>query len=153
LNVADLNVCDLVPHSGAMSLIDTLIGATDTTLKACCTVRNDGLFNLPDGRVPAMAAVEYMAQTVAAFGGVRSHGNGESIKPGLLLGARNFSASAAYLTPGDRLEITVTLVIENVNGLAVFDCEITGPDVHATARLTVITTDSLSELAAAAAAQ
>ena len=153
MNVAELNVRDLMPHSGAMLLIDRLTGATVTTLKASCTVRNDGLFNLPDGRLPVMVAVEYMAQAVAAFGGLRSHGNGDSIKPGLLLGARNFSASAAYLTPGDRLDITVTLVIESVNGLAVFDCEITGPDVHATARLTVITTDSLRELAAAAAAQ
>jgi predicted hotdog family 3-hydroxylacyl-ACP dehydratase len=153
LNVADLNVRELVPHRGAMLLIDALTGATDTTLAATCTVRDDGLFNLADGRVPAMAAVEYMAQTVAAFAGVRAIGSGGSIKPGLLLGARNFTSSAAYLTPGDRLDIVITLVIESVNGLAVFDCEIRGPNVHATARLTVITTESLRELAAAAAAQ
>jgi predicted hotdog family 3-hydroxylacyl-ACP dehydratase len=153
LNVADLNVRELVPHSGAMLLIDAVIDATDTSLRASCIVRNDGLFNLTDGRVPAMAAVEYMAQTVAAFAGVRATGNGERVKPGLLLGARNFTSSVAYLTPGDRLDISVTLVFEGVNGLAVFDCEIRGRDVHAAARLTVITTDSLDELAASTAVQ
>ena len=153
MNVADLNVSDLVPHSGAMLLVDRLVGATDTSLHASCTVRNDGLFNLSGDRVPAMTAIEYMAQAVAAFAGVRSHGKGEPIKPGLLLGARNFTSSDAYLTPGDNLDITVTLVIEGLNGLAVFDCEIRGPNVHATARLTVINTDSLSDLAAAAAVQ
>jgi len=153
LNVADLDVRELVPHSGPMLLIDTLTGATDVSLQASCVVRNDGLFNLADGRVPAMTMVEYMAQTVAAFAGVRATGNGERVKPGLLLGARNFTSSVAFLTPGDQLDISVTLVIESVNGLAVFDCEIRGDNVHATTRLTVITADSLDGLAASAAVQ
>lgn len=131
-----------------MLLIDELIRADDQCLEAACVVRNDGLFALPDGRLPAMVSIEYMAQTVAAFAGVRATTRGDSIKPGLLLGARNFSASAAYLSPGDRLRITVTLVIESANGLAVFDCEIRGADLHATARLTVITTNSLDDLGA-----
>ncbi len=131
-----------------MLLIDEVICATETSLEAVCTVRDDGLFAVADGRIPAMVAVEYMAQTVAAFAGVREKFRGESIKPGLLLGARNFISSAAYLSPGDRLKVVVTLVIENVNGLAVFDCEITGRDLDAGARLTVITTNSLDDLGA-----
>jgi predicted hotdog family 3-hydroxylacyl-ACP dehydratase len=146
LNVAELDVRQLVPHSGAMLLIDELVQADDQRLEAACVVRNDGLFALADGRIPVMLCVEYMAQAVAAFAGVRATVSGDSIKPGLLLGARNFSASAAYLSPGDRLLITVTLVIESANGLAVFDCEITGADLHASARLTVITTNSLDDL-------
>jgi predicted hotdog family 3-hydroxylacyl-ACP dehydratase len=55
-----------------MVLLDELIGATDSSLEARCIVRNDGLFTLADGRVPAMVAVEYMAQAVAAFAGVRA---------------------------------------------------------------------------------
>lgn len=153
MTFADLDVRELVPHGGAMLLIDKLTSATDTRLEAFCVVRNDGLFNLADGRVPATTAVEYMAQTVAAFAGVRAAGKHEAIKPGLLLGVRNFASSVAYLTPGDRLDVSATLVIESVNGLAVFDCEIKGPNFHATARLTVITTDSLDDLATATAAQ
>jgi predicted hotdog family 3-hydroxylacyl-ACP dehydratase len=150
LNVVDLDIRQLVPHSGPMLLVDELFGATDASLEAGCTVRDDGLFAIADGRIPAMVAVEYMAQAVAVFAGVRATTRGESIKPGLLLGARNFNSSAAYLSPGDRLRIFVTLVIESANGLAVFDCEITGPDLHASARLTVITTNSLDALGASA---
>ena len=146
MNVADLDVRRLVPHRGLMLLIDELVRATDVSLEACCIVRDDGLFADADGRIPAMVAVEYMAQTVAAFAGVRATTRRESIKLGLLLGARNFTCSAAYLSPGQRLHVVVTLVIESVNGLAVFDCEITGADLHAAARLTVITTNSLDDL-------
>jgi predicted hotdog family 3-hydroxylacyl-ACP dehydratase len=148
LNVADLDLRDLVPHSGPMLLIDELISANDQYLEAACTVRNDGLFTVSGDRIPAMVAVEYMAQAVAAFAGVRATLRGEPIKPGLLLGARNFTSSAAYLSPGERLRIAVALVIESANGLAVFDCEITGADLHAGARLTVITTNSLDDLGA-----
>ncbi len=148
MNVAELDVRRLVPHSGPMLLIDEVIRADEQSLEAACVVRSDGLFALGDGRVPAMLCIEYMAQAVAAFAGVRATVHGDSIKPGLLLGARNFSATAAYLSPGERLLITVKLVIESVNGLAVFDCEITGADLHASARLTVITTNSLDDLGA-----
>jgi predicted hotdog family 3-hydroxylacyl-ACP dehydratase len=148
LNVADLDLRQLVPHSGPMLLIDELISANDQCLEAACTVRDDGLFDVGGGRIPAMICVEYMAQAVAAFAGVRATLRGESIRPGLLLGARNFTSTATYLSAGDRLRITVALVIESANGLAVFDCEITAPDLHAGARLTVITTNSLDDLGA-----
>ena len=136
-----------------MLLIDELISATDSSLEASCIVRNDGLFALADGRVPALVAVEYMAQTVAAFAGVRATKIGESIKPGLLLGARNFASSVTHLSPGERLTIVVTLVIESANGLAVFDCEIRGRDVHVSARLTVVTIESLDRLGASPVTQ
>lgn len=148
MRVADLDLRQLVPHSGQMLLLDELTGATESSLDAVCIVRDDGLFTLDDGQVPAMVAIEYMAQAVAAFAGVRASLRHEPIKLGLLLGARNFTSSVAYFSPGDRLAVGVKLVIESVNGLAVFDCEITGRDSYTSARLTVITIDSLDSLGA-----
>ena len=54
MNVAELDVRRLVPHSGPMLLIDEVIRADEQSLEAACVVRSDGLFALGDGRVPAM---------------------------------------------------------------------------------------------------
>ena len=129
-----------------MLLLDELVAATDSSVEASLVVRHDGLFSTSDGRVPAIVGVEYMAQAVAAFAGVRGIASGEDIKLGLLLGTRNFESSAAYFSVGDRLGVNVSLVLESAAGLAVFDCRVTGPNVSVTARLTVLRIESMDEL-------
>jgi predicted hotdog family 3-hydroxylacyl-ACP dehydratase len=137
---------ELVPHRGAMSLLDAVTRADETSIEARVTVRDDGLFGAADG-VPALLTVEYMAQTVAAFAGARSRAQGTDVPLGLLLGVRNFTATTAYLTPGDELAVAATLVLESVAGLAVFDCRATNDDgVVATARLTVLRVGALADL-------
>ena len=146
MNLRDLSIAQLVPHQGAMSLLDEVIAADDSFLEAALVVRDDGLFSTNDGRVPALLAVEYMAQAVAAFAGVRGIAAGEGIQPGLLLGARNFASSVSHFASGDRLGVKVSLVLEGTNGLGVFDCEVTGPNILVTARLTVLRVESLNDI-------
>jgi predicted hotdog family 3-hydroxylacyl-ACP dehydratase len=146
VNSGDLSIAQLVPHQGAMSLLDEVIAADDSVLEAVLVVRDDGLFSTNDGRVPALVAVEYMAQAVAAFAGVRGIARGEGIQPGLLLGARNFTSSVSHFATGDRLGVKVSLVLEGTNGLGVFDCEVTGPNILVTARLTVLRIESLNDI-------
>jgi predicted hotdog family 3-hydroxylacyl-ACP dehydratase len=136
----------LVPHRGAMSLLDRVTRADNTSIEARVTVRDDGLFATADG-VPALVAVEYMAQTVAALAGARGVTHGGEVQLGLLLGVRNFAATTAYLAPGAALAVAATLVLESVAGLAVFDCRVTNDDgVVASARLTVLRVGSLADL-------
>jgi predicted hotdog family 3-hydroxylacyl-ACP dehydratase len=136
----------LVPHRGAMSLLDAVIRADDATIEARVTVRDDGLFASGDG-VPVLLAVEYMAQTVAAFAGARAWAQGGEVQLGLLLGVRNFTATTAYLAPGEALAVAATLVLESAAGLAVFDCRVTNDDgVVASARLTVLRVGALADL-------
>ena len=144
--MSDVSIDRYVPHRGAMSLLDSVTTADDASIAARVTVRDDGLFETPDG-VPVLLAVEYMAQAVAAFAGARSAARGEPVQLGLLLGVRNFVAAVPYLAPGDALEVAAALVLESTAGLAVFDCRVTnGAEVVATARLTVLRIGSLDDL-------
>lgn len=143
---AELNVAELVPHSGEIVLLDEVHDVSESALKASTRVRGDGLFNVTPEAVPAFIGVEYMAQAIAAWAGWRGRQAGEPVKPGLLLGAREFTANVANLPVGTELEIQVDRVIEMENGLAVFDGVVKGEAVEITARLSVLTVDSLESL-------
>ena len=143
---AALNVNDLVPHSGEIVLIDVIDHVEENALQARTTVRDDGLFNSTADAVPAFMAVEYMAQAIAAWAGWRGSRSAEPVKPGLLLGARDFSADTPNLSVGTELAIEIERVLEMANGLGVFDCSVKGEGVAVTARLSVLTVDSLEEL-------
>ena len=142
----DTPIEEFVPHRGAMSLLDAVTAADETSIESRLTVRSDGLLATADG-VPAFVAVEYMAQTVAAFGGARALSRGEPVQLGLLLGVRNFSATVPFLAPGDELDVAATLVLESAAGLAVFDCRVArANEPVASARLTVLRVGSLDDL-------
>lgn len=62
-------LAELLPHAGDMILIDAIERFDDEQIFTRLTVKPDGLFNLPDGSLPAWVGVELMAQSVAAFAG------------------------------------------------------------------------------------
>ncbi len=136
----------LVPHTGEIVLLDSLVTVSQIALSARTTVRADGLFNTTPERVPSFIAVEYMAQAMAAWAGHHGLARGEPVRPGLLLGVRDYVASAPYMPVGEALEVTVRQVLETPAGTAVFDAEVTGQTVHITARLSVLTVESLEDL-------
>ena len=146
MSVADAHVADLVPHSGEIVLLDQVLEVTEASLRASTTVRADGLFNVNDHDVPAFIGVEYMAQSIAAWAGWHGQRAGGAIKPGLLLGVREFSSNQANFVVGDTVQISVDRVLEMENGLAVFDGLIEGDNINITARLSVLTVDSLAEI-------
>ena len=79
----DHDIAELVPHSGAMILLDRIVGAEPGALRSEVTVRNDGIFSDDDGVVSATGGIEYMAQTIAAYAGLRSLASGGCVRPGL----------------------------------------------------------------------
>lgn len=120
------DIGSLVPHSGAMSLLDRVLEATPETL--CAEVRiHAGSMFCADGGVGSWVGVEYMAQAVAAHAGWLAHLNGQAAKPGFLLGSRRYSTTQPRFVCGDVLHIRVQQVLRGENGLAAFDCSI----VHA----------------------
>ena len=147
MNLEEHAVADLVPHAGAMILLDRLLAAEPGALTSEVVVRNDGIFSDDDGAVSASVGIEYMAQTIAAYAGLRALAAGGRVRPGLLLGVRGYRSPVSHFFPGDTLTVTVRSVVEGANGLGVFDCEINADGLRISARLTVVEVESLDALA------
>ncbi|MFH4351496.1 3-hydroxylacyl-ACP dehydratase, partial [Acinetobacter baumannii] len=73
-----------------MILIDQVLSFDQEQIQTRLTVRADGLFNQPDGSLPAWLGIELMAQSVAAYAGCQARTKGEAVKLGFLLGSRKF---------------------------------------------------------------
>lgn len=137
----DYPIAELVPHSGAMSLLDRAIEGDAEHFVAEVDIRPGGLFCGDDG-VGAWVGIEYMAQTVAAWAGWQARRRGEVPKVGFLLGSRRYACSVPVFRSGQVLRVAVRQEFRADNGLGQFDCriEIAGETV-ATAALTVFEPD------------
>ena len=117
------DIRDLVPHSGAMILLDRLVAADDESLCAEVLVRPNSLF-LVDGAIGGWVGLEYMAQAIGAFAGYRARLRGEPVRIGYLLGTRHYECTQPCFALGSRLRIYVKRVLQSQDGLAAFDCRI-----------------------------
>ena len=129
------NVAGLIPHSGQMVLLDRIVTFDGDGLTAEMVVRDDGLFGDADG-VPAWAGIEYMAQAVGAYAGIKSRLAGEPIKLGFLLGTRRYNSNVSSFAIGTALTIHIKTIIQD-DKLGVFDCTIRGEGIEITANLNV----------------
>ena len=98
---------ELIPHQPPMRLIDTVVSATETSLKATATLSTGCPFWTPQG-VPACIGLEYLGQTAAAFFSVlaQSSNNNEDPRPGMLIASRSYESARGFF-PTD-----CTLLIE-----------------------------------------
>ena len=137
----------LVPHSGAMSLLDTLLDADAETLSAQVTIADGSMF-CEAGAVGAWVGVEYMAQAVAAHAGNAARLRGEAVRVGFLLGTRRYACTVPAFPVGSVLNIHVRRALQGENGLAAFDCRIedgrAGGEL-ASATITVFQPDHVEE--------
>jgi len=145
VNLPDIH--ELVPHSGAMSLLGRMLGADDETLSAEVTITCESMFCV-DGAVGAWVGVEYMAQAVAAHAGHAARLRGLPVRVGFLLGARRYACAAPAFAVGSVLHIHVERALQGENGLGAFDCRIVdagdGREL-ATATITVFQPDNVEE--------
>ena len=145
MNLPDIRT--LVPHSGAMSLLDTLLAADAETLEAQVTIGTGSMF-CHGGAVGAWVGVEYMAQAVAAHAGFEAQLRGEPVRVGFLLGTRRYACTLPGFAVGSILNIHVQRALQGENGLGAFDCRITdgrsGAEL-ATATITVFQPNHVEE--------
>ena len=135
--VTEYAIAELVPHEGAMRLLDRALEADATGLVAELTIRDDGLFHR-DGGVEGWVGIEYMAQAVAAWAGHGARERGEVPRIGFLLGARKYACSRPRFLVGEVLRVEVRQKFVADNGLGQFDCSIAiGGQTVASAALTV----------------
>lgn len=126
---------ELIPHSGCMVLLDRIVAHDHQSLTAELVVRDDGLFGDHEA-VPAWVGIEYMAQTIAAYVGVRAREANDPIRLGFLLGTRRYLTNVGIFKVGAVLTIQADKIYQD-EGLGVFDCRIHGLDVEVTAKLNV----------------
>jgi predicted hotdog family 3-hydroxylacyl-ACP dehydratase len=111
----------LVPHAGAMLLLDELLSADAEHAVARTTVRSTQLFTDAAG-MPGWAGIEYMAQTIAAWSGLQRHLEGAAPTVGFLLGTRRYECDVPAFPTGQVLTITARAELIGENGLGMFAC-------------------------------
>jgi predicted hotdog family 3-hydroxylacyl-ACP dehydratase len=121
------DVCELVPHSRDMVLLDRVLSADTDNLCAEVRIRADSVLAGGQG-VGSWVGIEYMAQAISAHAGWLSHRRGGGAKVGFLLGSRKYDTSVPYFVPGSVLRVRVHRVLQAENGLGAFDCRIDDAD-------------------------
>lgn len=129
IELKDVPIHELIPHSPPMVLLDRILQCTETHLVAEVSIsKNSMFFDSRLGGVPTWAAIEYMAQAIAAFAGVRGRKTSSEPKLGFLLGTRKYNSTLAVLPHGRTFQIAVTQVMRDESGLGSFNCHITCND-------------------------
>ena len=140
----NFRILDVVPHQTPMSLLDTVESYSDKTLVSSETIKEDSLFYEELG-VPTWVGLEYMGQSIAAFGGVEARNEGRPVKIGFLVSSRRYESPQSHFKLGSKLIVFVEKVINNPYGLSVFNCSITWSDFIIQANLNVFLPDKVEE--------
>lgn len=104
-----------------MMLIESVLSHTPERTECLIDVDSSTLFHNEDGSVPAWLALEYMAQTIAAHGGLVDRAADRPTRPGLLVSSRNLSINVEKFAPHQRLRAEVRHRRGTI-GMLAFDC-------------------------------
>jgi predicted hotdog family 3-hydroxylacyl-ACP dehydratase len=115
----------VVPQRPPMVLIDEIVARAAGRIVVVVTIRPTGLFFQPGRGMPSHVALEWMAQSCAAFAGCEAIDDGGAVRIGFLLGTRNFCATRAWFAEGERLYIQALLEYRD-DEMANFACAVTG---------------------------
>ena len=129
-------IAELLPHAHPMILVDRV--SSFQPGRAVCEVvlRPDSPF-VEEGQVRALVAIEYMAQSVAAYAGLRARTRGDAPSLGFLLGSRDLKLHVERLHAGDALRVEIEHVFGD-DQLGSFKCQVQrGAEVVAEALLSV----------------
>ncbi|WP_349919266.1 hotdog family protein [Aeromonas veronii] len=134
--MSDITLAALLPHQAPMLLLDRLLEYQGNRVR--CETRvgeRQALLLDEQGNLPAWVGLELMAQTIAAWAGMRGRERGEPVRIGMLLGSRQYQCQLARFAAGECLVIEAECLLED-NGMASFECRIgNGEQRYAEARL------------------
>ncbi|WP_052361693.1 hypothetical protein [Geminisphaera colitermitum] len=135
----DLPAADYLPHESPMLFVQRLRAVTPD-IAICDTVLDDATFSPfagPGSTVPAALLLEIMAQTIGVWSGWHCRAAGQPVQPGLILGCRDFSTTAAALPPGASLRCSARRIFQDED-TATFEATVTR-DTSAIASATLTT--------------
>lgn len=141
MNPKAIPVAELVPHAGNMVLVKQLLEVDENNACALVEVSNDNLFLQQNNAISAGVGIEYMAQTIAAWAGYHAKLQNQPVKLGFLLGTRRFTSNVSFVPLQTQLVVSIEKVLQADNGLASFDCQITGEGILMQATLNVFQAD------------
>jgi predicted hotdog family 3-hydroxylacyl-ACP dehydratase len=142
LAIGRAEISSLIPHSGAMCLIDTVVMWDETTI-TCVTDSHRAPDNplLRHNRLATLHAFEYGAQAAAIHGGLIAQTSGSAVPYALLATIRKAQMFTQWLdTEMKSLTVFATHVFGDSAG-TIYDCHVAVDDrLLASARLTMMLT-------------
>ncbi|MDN6298202.1 MAG: hypothetical protein L0J54_09310 [Halomonas sp.] len=112
-------IAGLVPHKGAMCLLDDVLEADAEHLVAEVTPRRDDLF-ATDAGIPGWVGIEWLAQAIAAWSGLRAVSAGGAPRLGFLLGTRRYRCATEHFSFSRPVRVEISLDYMAGNGLGAF---------------------------------
>ncbi|EOD56385.1 ApeP family dehydratase [Aeromonas molluscorum] len=123
-----ITIAELLPHQAPMLLLDRLLDYQGARVR--CETRvgvQHALLLDEQGNLPAWVGIELMAQTIAAWAGMRGRERDEPVRIGMLLGSRQYQSQVSAFAAGQRLIIEAECLLED-GGMASFECRILSGD-------------------------
>lgn len=114
------NVAPLLPHTGAMILIDQVLDFGDDFIETTSVIKPDNIL-LENGVLENYSALEIMAQSIGCWAGCQSILNNQEVNIGFFIGSRKINFFCQHLVPGTPLTTKVKLSIQDQTGFGVFD--------------------------------
>ena len=114
---------DVVPHKHPMILIDELVAYNDNVAQCSLTITSkSNFYNEANKSVPSYVAIEYMAQSIAAYANANEKDRGGEVAIGFLVSSRKLKVFISKFTLGMQLIVTVEKLYAEESGLSAFDC-------------------------------
>lgn len=104
-------LADILPHAGSMILLTGILEHSRQSTTCLVTVGENDVFAGAGGMLPVWIRLEYIAQCIAAHGGLRARSLGEEIRIGFLLGSRRLEVRTSGFRPGQALAVRVEHVV------------------------------------------
>jgi len=138
------DLAELLPHSGPMLLLARVVSHEPERTVCALDPAASELFRDAAGGVPAWVALEWMAQCIAAHGGLVARRDGRAPSPGLLVGAKRVALERGRFAAGETLEVEARIT-GGAGALASFACSLrAGAEIVATGSLSVYVSDALA---------
>jgi predicted hotdog family 3-hydroxylacyl-ACP dehydratase len=115
---------ELLPHRGAMLLLDRVLSGDESAVVAELAVPEAAWYLDEQGGMPAWIGIELMAQAIAAHAALQGRLKGRPPKRGVLLGCRAYRASVPRAAAGARLKVSAKMTFTDESGLGAYDCAI-----------------------------
>jgi len=137
VDLRGITIDDVVPHRGAMRLVDRLLACDANHVVVAAEIRIDHPFASDTG-VPGWLGIEYMAQAIAAWSGCRARRRKVPVQMGFLLGSRRYQCARSQFAFGTQLRIEAHCELFDNDGMGMFSCRILiGDEAIAQANLAV----------------
>lgn len=120
-------ITELVPHRGAMLLIERLVSVSPDHALAEAKTGGDHVFFREGQGIPAYVGLEMMAQTVCAWDGYWRRQNKQGPAIGFLLGCRRYSTARPYFLEQETLCVEAIPMLAD-SEMGSFRCRIHTPD-------------------------